>query len=162
VKEDVDMSSMTDAFLTAAVLAAVTPGATTRIRNIANQRVKECNRIEAMVTELGKCGIVCRELPDGLEIEGKCPSELRPAKIHCYNDHRVAMAFAVLGCVVPGILITDKACVDKTYPEFWGHLRLHLGAAFENQVTSHNLEQPEPLRMVYICWDHGGGAIEEL
>jgi pentafunctional AROM polypeptide len=55
---------MTDTFMTVAVLAAVAKG-TTRIYNIANQRVKECNRIAAMVTELGKCGVPARELEDG-------------------------------------------------------------------------------------------------
>merc|ERR1712190_704530 len=110
------------------------PGGRSRITNIANQRVKECNRIEAMRVELGKCGIECRELPDGIEVDGRRPEDITGASIHCYNDHRVAMAFGCLGCVAKDILITDKASVDKTYPEFWGHLRIHLGAAFD--ITS--------------------------
>ena len=56
-------------FITAAVLAAVTTKGTTSITGIANQRVKECNRIEAMRTELGKFGVTCRELEDGIEID---------------------------------------------------------------------------------------------
>merc|ERR1719229_1294745 len=119
------MNTMTDAFLTAAALMATVEGGKSRITNIANQRVKECNRIEAMRVELGKCGIECRERPE----------DIKGASIHCYNDHRVAMAFGCLGCVARGILITDKACVDKTYPEFWGHLRIHLGAAFDTTST---------------------------
>merc|ERR1711972_99748 len=128
---DVDMNTMTDAFLTAAALMATVEGGKSRITNIANQRVKECNRIEAMRVELGKCGVECRELPDGIEVDGRRPEDIKGASIHCYNDHRVAMAFGCLGCVAKDILITDKACVDKTYPEFWGHLRIHLGAAFD-------------------------------
>eukprot|EP01062_Namystynia_karyoxenos_P032620 TRINITY_DN24049_c0_g1_i1.p1 TRINITY_DN24049_c0_g1~~TRINITY_DN24049_c0_g1_i1.p1 ORF type:complete len:1542 (+),score=476.87 TRINITY_DN24049_c0_g1_i1:100-4725(+) len=122
----VDMEPMTDAFMTAAVLMAIADG-TSRITGIANQRVKECNRILAMVTELGKLGVPVRELPDGLEIDGVAPEQLRPARIHCYDDHRIAMSFAVLGCRVPGITIDDKACVEKTYPEFWDHLQRHFG-----------------------------------
>lgn len=132
---DIDMNTMTDAFLTAAALMATVPGGKSRITNIANQRVKECNRIEAMRVELGKCGVECRELPDGIEVDGKRPEDINGASIHCYNDHRVAMAFGCLGCVAKGIVITDKACVDKTYPEFWGHLRIHMGAAFDTTAA---------------------------
>eukprot|EP01116_Phalansterium_solitarium_P017376 TRINITY_DN4263_c0_g1_i1.p1 TRINITY_DN4263_c0_g1~~TRINITY_DN4263_c0_g1_i1.p1 ORF type:complete len:1532 (-),score=617.73 TRINITY_DN4263_c0_g1_i1:193-4788(-) len=119
----VDMSAMTDTFMTVAVLAAVADG-TSVIHNIANQRVKECNRIFAMVEQLSKLGVNARETADGLEIEG-CAGHLerlRPAEIACYNDHRIAMSFAVLAARVPGIVITDKQCVDKTYPEFWTDL----------------------------------------
>jgi hypothetical protein len=55
------------------------------------QRVKECNRIAVMVEELGKCGVVARELPDGIEIEGRPARDTRPAVIRCHDDHRVAM-----------------------------------------------------------------------
>merc|ERR1712207_86018 len=142
---DVDMNTMTDAFLTAAALMATVEGGKSRITNIANQRVKECNRIEAMRVELGKCGVECRELPDGIEVDGRRPEDIKGASIHCYNDHRVAMAFGCLGCVAKDILITDKACVDKTYPEFWGHLRIHLGAAFDtaSAIAGALLESPE-------------------
>lgn len=118
------MSTMTDTFMTAAALAAVARG-TTRLYNIANQRVKECNRLAAMVTELAKCGVTARELSDGIEIEGRAAAELRPASVACYSDHRIAMSFAVLGCRVPGIVITDKECTAKTYAEFWTDLETH-------------------------------------
>ena len=111
---------MTDAFLTAAALAAVADG-TTRITNIANQRVKECNRILAMVTELGKCGVQTKELPDGIEVTGSPPAKLHGASIHCYNDHRVAMAFAVLGCKVRNVVMQDKHCV-RFVSDFYDHL----------------------------------------
>ena len=125
---DVNMNDMTDAFMTAAVVMALADG-TSRITGIANQRVKECNRILAMVTEFKKIGIVCRELPDGIEVDGTTIDKLRPAKIHCYNDHRIAMSFAILGLKVPDIIITDTACVEKTYPIFWDHLSNVIGAS---------------------------------
>ncbi|OQR97948.1 pentafunctional AROM polypeptide [Thraustotheca clavata] len=132
---EVDMQSMTDAFMTIAVVAAAANG-TTKITGIANQRVKECNRIEVMVHELTKCGVVCGELPDGIWIQGKGldtpffprmyinvnPSNKfleTPAKIACHNDHRIAMSFAVLSAYWPNIVISDKECTDKTFPSFW-------------------------------------------
>eukprot|EP00045_Choanoeca_perplexa_P015942 m.207861 g.207861 ORF g.207861 m.207861 type:complete len:1320 (+) comp17124_c0_seq5:4748-8707(+) len=122
---DVDMGDITDTFMTAAVLMTTCPkGSVSRITNIANQRVKECNRIEAMIAELGKCGVVCEELEDGLAIHGQgrdLPTALHhgPVSIHCYKDHRIAMSFGVLGCHWPNIIISDKDCTDKTYPAFW-------------------------------------------
>ncbi len=100
---------------------------TTTITGIANQRVKECDRIAAMCSQLQRCcGVVCEELPDGLRITGAgsvagvLPRPDTP--VQCYQDHRVAMAFAALGCAVPGIVVGDSRCVEKTYPEFWDHL----------------------------------------
>ena len=138
---DFDMETMTDAFMTAAVLAAVASG-TTRILGVANQRVKECNRIQVMQVELTKCGVTCRELDDGIEIEGAGGvSKLRGAIIQCHDDHRIAMSFGVLGCLLPGLIITEKECVEKTYPEYWDHLRLHLGATLSS-ADSHPEEEP--------------------
>lgn len=120
------MVDMTDAFLALAVVAACATGETT-IVGIANQRVKECNRIAAVCAELRRVGIQAEERPDGLWIRGIGGrfSTLRSASIKCYNDHRVAMAFGVLATVVPGgLTIEDSACVDKTYPTFWDHLTL--------------------------------------
>ncbi|KAI6776933.1 hypothetical protein HG530_000878 [Fusarium avenaceum] len=118
----VDMEPMTDAFLTASVLAAVASG-TTRITGIANQRVKECNRIAAMKDQLEKFGVHCNELEDGIEVIGKgqegnvaTPS----ASIHCYDDHRVAMSFSVLAVASPApVIITERECVGKTWPGWW-------------------------------------------
>ncbi|ORX93798.1 3-phosphoshikimate 1-carboxyvinyltransferase [Basidiobolus meristosporus CBS 931.73] len=125
----IDMETMTDAFLTAAVLAAVTSEFNgeniTRITGIANQRVKECNRIAAMVTELGKFGVKASELPDGIQIHGANYEDLRGPKdgVNCYDDHRVAMSFSVLGCIVPGgSMICEKKCVEKTWPGWWDAL----------------------------------------
>lgn len=131
----VDMSSMTDAFMTLAILGAVADG-TTRITNIANQRLKESNRILAMVTELNKCGIQAKELEDGIEIEGygNRLEQLHGAEIDCYNDHRIAMSFSILGCKIPGIIILDQECVNKTYPNFWYDLET-LGISIKPTIS---------------------------
>ncbi|KAL8965450.1 MAG: hypothetical protein Q9197_006506, partial [Variospora fuerteventurae] len=138
---EVDMEPMTDAFLTASVLAAVAQNggdgkttATTRIIGIANQRVKECNRIKAMKDELAKFGVTCRELPDGIEIDGRPYADLsKPVGgVHCYDDHRVAMSFSVLGTIAPGgTLIQERECVGKTWPGWWDTLRQPFGAQLD-------------------------------
>ena len=134
---EVDMESMTDAFLTAAVLAAVAKpnkhGATTRITGIANQRQKECNRIKAMHDELAKFDVKCRELDDGIEIDGH-NLNIREARggVHCYDDHRVAMSFSVLGLVAPmETLILERECVGKTWPGWWDELHQTFGVELE-------------------------------
>ncbi|GBF65730.1 pentafunctional AROM polypeptide [Trichophyton mentagrophytes] len=126
---NVDMEPMTDAFLTASVLAAVArdkSNNTTRIYGIANQRVKECNRIKAMKDELAKFGVICREHEDGIEIDGIDRSALKvPINgVHCYDDHRVAMSFSVLASAASSqpTLILEKECVGKTWPAWWDTL----------------------------------------
>ncbi|KAF3935947.1 hypothetical protein ABW19_dt0202036 [Dactylella cylindrospora] len=123
---NVDMEPMTDAFLTASVLAAVaiknSDTKTTRIYGIANQRVKECNRIAAMNHELAKFGVTCREFDDGIEIDGRDIAKLTAPEggVHCYDDHRVAMSFSVLSAVLDEpILLLERRCVEKTWPGWW-------------------------------------------
>jgi pentafunctional AROM polypeptide len=122
---EIDMEPMTDAFLTAAVLAAVAQGEggnKTSITGIANQRVKECNRIAAMVKELSKFGVLAQELDDGIQITGIDPNQLKSPEngVFCYDDHRIAMSFGVLACALPSsVLILDKNCVEKTWPNWW-------------------------------------------
>ncbi|KAL2799825.1 EPSP synthase-domain-containing protein [Aspergillus keveii] len=137
---NVDMEPMTDAFLGASVLAAVARGKdsnhTTRIYGIANQRVKECNRIKAMKDELAKFGVVCREHDDGIEIDGIDRSTLRqPAGgVFCYDDHRVAFSFSVLSLVTPQpTLILEKECVGKTWPGWWDTARQLYGVKLEGK-----------------------------
>jgi 3-phosphoshikimate 1-carboxyvinyltransferase len=110
-----DMGDMPDMVPTLGVLAAFRKGRT-RITNVAHLRIKESNRLAAMVTELNRIGIAASELPDGLMVEGGQP---RPALIETYNDHRIAMSFAVAGLVKPGIEISGRKCVDKSFPGFW-------------------------------------------
>lgn len=140
---EVDMEPMTDAFLTASVLAAVAKpnenGATTRIIGIANQRVKECNRIKAMYDELAKFGVTCRELDDGIEIDGRGLDleQVHGAGIHCYDDHRVAMSFSVLATMAPHpILIQERECVGKTWPGWWDQLSLLFKVKLEGHAPT--------------------------
>eukprot|EP01135_Chromosphaera_perkinsii_P007194 Nk52_evm2s745 gene=Nk52_evmTU2s745 len=158
---ELDMGSMTDAFMTAAVLAAIADG-TSKIYNIANQRVKECNRIAAMIEELTKMGVTCRELPDGLEIDGLSPSEFKqgPFYINCHDDHRIAMSFGVLGCKIPGIVITEKSCVCKTYPEFWDHLVNKFGVKLDAsswQRTERNPVDSSKVKRIVVIGMRGAG-----
>jgi pentafunctional AROM polypeptide len=137
---NVDMEPMTDAFLGASVLAAIARGEgsnhTTRIYGIANQRVKECNRIKAMKDELAKFGVVCREHDDGLEIDGIERSTLRQPTggVYCYDDHRVAFSFSLLSLVAPkSTLILEKECVGKTWPGWWDTLKQLFGVKLEGK-----------------------------
>ncbi|KAJ2318246.1 3-dehydroquinate dehydratase (3-dehydroquinase), partial [Coemansia sp. RSA 2681] len=131
---DIDMEPMTDAFLTAAVLAAVAPGGggVTRIRGIANQHVKECDRIQAMCDELAKFGVAAVNHADGIDVHARRLDELAPGtpSVHCYDDHRVAMSFSVLACAAPGgAEIRERRCVAKTWPQWWDVLARDLGVA---------------------------------
>jgi 3-phosphoshikimate 1-carboxyvinyltransferase len=113
-----DLNDMPDMVPTLAVLAAFREGQTI-ISNVAHLRIKESNRLAAVVAELNRCGIQAQEMPEGLVIHG---GKLHPAKIETYNDHRMAMSFAIASLVVPGIEISDKKCVDKSFPSFWKEL----------------------------------------
>lgn len=139
---EVDMEPMTDAFLTASVLAAVASG-TTKITGIANQRVKECNRIKAMKDELLKFGVVCRELEDGIEIDGS-PIDLlkKPQEgVFCYDDHRVAMSFSVLAVAAPSeTLIQERECTAKTWPGWWDVM----SDVFKCQLAGQEIEIAHP------------------
>lgn len=114
-----DLNDMPDMVPTLALLSAFRQGQTV-INNVPHLRIKESNRLAALVTELNRIGIEAREAPDGLIIQGGVPV---PAKIETYNDHRMAMSFAVAGLVVSGIEIRDKKCVNKSFPQFWQELK---------------------------------------
>ena len=112
---DVDMKAISDTSLT---LAAIAPFADSKvtIRNIEHTRWQETDRIHAMVTELRKLGIPVVEHQDGLEIS---PAPITPAAIDTYQDHRVAMAFSLIGLKARGIRINDPECVSKTFPNYF-------------------------------------------
>jgi 3-phosphoshikimate 1-carboxyvinyltransferase len=112
---DLDMNAMPDMVPTLAVVAAFAEG-TTRIHNVAHLRIKESDRIAVVAMELGKIGIAVEELADGLVIHG---GGAHGAAIESHNDHRIAMAFAVAGLRVPGIIIHGAEAVAKSYPDFW-------------------------------------------
>lgn len=114
-----DMSAMPDMVAT---LAAIAPFASspTSIRNVAFIRHHESDRLHALATELSRMGGAVRELADGLAIE---PSKLHPAAIETYDDHRIAMSFAVVGLRLAGMRIRNPGCVSKTFPGFFDQLR---------------------------------------
>jgi 3-phosphoshikimate 1-carboxyvinyltransferase len=88
----------------------------TRISNVANIRIKETDRLMATVNELRRLGQVVSHGDDWLRVE---PRPIAPAVVEFYGDHRMALAFAVLGLARAGVSIGDPACVAKTYPTFW-------------------------------------------
>ncbi len=113
-----DMGKMPDLVPTLAVLSAFRPGRTV-ITGASHLRLKESDRIAALVTELNRIGIDAREREDGLVIEGGNP---HGARIETYNDHRIAMSFAVAGLAAEGMAIENEACVGKSFPEFWDEM----------------------------------------
>ena len=115
---ETDMRDISDTAMTLAAVAMLADSPT-RITGIANVRVKESDRIAAVATEARKLGAEVEELPDGMVIR---PRPLRAAEIDTYNDHRIAMSFAILGLRQPGIVIRDPGCVAKTYPTFFDEL----------------------------------------
>lgn len=113
---DVDMRDIPD---TAQTLAAIAPFADspTRIRGIASARVKETDRVSATCVELGRLGVRVEEHEDGMTIY---PVEkMRSASIQTYNDHRMAMAFSLIGLRFDGVTIENPSCVSKTFPNFF-------------------------------------------
>jgi 3-phosphoshikimate 1-carboxyvinyltransferase len=118
---DVDMNTISDTVMTMAVVALFADGVS-RIRNVGHIRHKETDRIAALAAELRKLGARIDELPDGLVIEPPDSAMLQPALIQTYDDHRMAMSFALAGLKIPGVTILDPGCVDKTYPGFWRDL----------------------------------------
>jgi 3-phosphoshikimate 1-carboxyvinyltransferase len=113
---DIDMRDISD---TAQTLAAIAPFADspTRIRGIASARVKETDRVHATCTELKRLGVSVEEHEDGMTIH---PCErMRPTVIQTYNDHRMAMAFSLIGLRFDGITIENPSCVSKTFPNYF-------------------------------------------
>lgn len=114
----VDMGNMPDVVPTLAVVAAFAEGPT-EISNIGHLRIKECDRLHAVVTELTRMGAAVEEFTDRMIIHGEGGRNLHGAQIETYNDHRMAMSMAVAGLKVPGIRILDEQCVAKSFPDFW-------------------------------------------
>jgi len=115
---DVDLNAMSD---TAPTLAALGPfaDAPVRLRNIAHVRWQESDRLHAVATELARLGVEVEELEDGLRVH---PSRVVPAAVHTYDDHRIAMSFALIGLRVAGVRILDPGCVAKTFPDYFDRL----------------------------------------
>lgn len=113
----IDMAHMPDLVPTLAVIAAFAQGETV-ITGVAHLRHKESDRLQAVATELAKMGISVRETKDGLIIQGGQP---HGATIATYNDHRIAMSFALAGLKAPGVIISNPECVAKSFPLFWDY-----------------------------------------
>lgn len=116
---DVNMSDISDTFITLAVVAPFADSPT-RIRGVEHARYQESNRVSAVATELRRLGVDVEEHIDGLTIY---PGTPQGGTVQTYNDHRIAMAFALIGLRVPGIVVANPECVQKTFPNFFEKLR---------------------------------------
>jgi 3-phosphoshikimate 1-carboxyvinyltransferase len=112
---EVDMGRISDTAQTLAVVAAFADGPT-RVTGVGFIRGKETDRVGAVVAELNRLGIQADEEPDGFSVR---PGPVRPGVVRTYDDHRMAMSFALAGLLVPGIQIEDPRCVAKTFPGYW-------------------------------------------
>jgi 3-phosphoshikimate 1-carboxyvinyltransferase len=111
-----------DSIMTAITVSPIFTTIVVTFMHLARLRVQECERVVALRTELTKCGAKVVEEGDTLTVYPAKPGELHGAEIETYNDHRMAMCFAILGLKVPGIKIINPACVKKTFPNFFQKL----------------------------------------
>jgi len=119
---NIDMNETPDLVMTFAILALFTPGLT-KITNIANLRIKETDRLQALENELKKLGAQVKTGKDWIEIhELKKIQNKKLIKIETYNDHRIAMSFGLLTPLIHNLKIENPNCVSKSYPDFWKHL----------------------------------------
>jgi 3-phosphoshikimate 1-carboxyvinyltransferase len=115
---EADFTHISDTAQTLAAVAVFADGPT-RLTGIGFIRRKETDRIAAVVTELRRCGIEAHQEDDGFVVHPGSPS---PATVATYDDHRMAMSFALLGLRAPGIAIADPGCVAKTFPDYFSVL----------------------------------------
>ncbi|MST94756.1 MAG: 3-phosphoshikimate 1-carboxyvinyltransferase [Pedosphaera sp.] len=136
-------SDLGDSIMTAIVLAPFA-GQPVKFTGLGRLRQQECERVVALRTELTRCGARAIETGDTLEV---FPSSLHGAEIETYDDHRMAMCFAVLGLKIPGIKIKNPACVKKTFPNFFQKLAAPpphgLSAEIHDGRTGRKLEPGE-------------------
>lgn len=114
----IDMNAFSDQALTLAALAPFCDGPTT-IKNVAHIRKQECDRIHAISVNLRALGVEVVEFEDGVTITPDPAKPLHGATIQTFGDHRVAMAFSLVGLRVPGVEIDDPNCVSKTFADYW-------------------------------------------
>eukprot|EP00252_Welwitschia_mirabilis_P004645 TRINITY_DN14948_c0_g1_i1.p1 TRINITY_DN14948_c0_g1~~TRINITY_DN14948_c0_g1_i1.p1 ORF type:complete len:520 (-),score=103.57 TRINITY_DN14948_c0_g1_i1:318-1877(-) len=117
---DINMNKMPDVAMTLAVVALFAHGPTA-IRDVANWRVKETERMIAICTELRKLGAIVEEGPDYCVITP--PQQLKAASIDTYDDHRMAMAFSLAACGDVPVTINDPGCTRKTFPDYFDVFR---------------------------------------
>jgi len=111
----VDANAIPDMAQTIAALAPFVEGPI-EVRDVASMRVKETDRIAAVVAELRRLGQDVEEGPDWFRVS---PRPIRPATVRTYDDHRMAMAFSIVGLRAPGLRIADPGCTGKTFPTYW-------------------------------------------
>ncbi len=116
----VDMETMPDVAPSLAIAGVVASGPV-KITNIANLRVKECDRISAVCNELKHLGVEVEEGDDWMTIHPA--KSLKPGQVKTYDDHRIAMAFALLGLISEGISVEEPECVSKSFPDFWKEMQ---------------------------------------
>ena len=137
-------SELGDSIMTAIAIAPLGPRPV-RFTDLGRLRVQECERVVALRTELTQCGATVLELPQ--DVLAVHPSALHGATIETYQDHRMAMSFAILGLKVPGIRIKNPACVKKTFPNFFQKLAAPapggLGAVIVDARTRQPLSQED-------------------
>jgi 3-phosphoshikimate 1-carboxyvinyltransferase len=115
---ELDMNAISDTAQTLAAIAPFADGPTT-IRGVGHARLKETDRVAALATQLRRLGQHVEEFPDGLTIR---PAPITPAAVQTYDDHRMAMSFAITALRAPGVRINDPGCVAKTFPTFFRRL----------------------------------------
>ncbi|MGA1191910.1 MAG: 3-phosphoshikimate 1-carboxyvinyltransferase [Bdellovibrionota bacterium] len=118
---EADMLNLPDSAQTLAVLAAVADGVSI-LKGLKTLRVKETDRIAALEQELRRVGVRTESTEDTLVIHGVSPRALKKGVIQTYDDHRMAMSFAVLGAILPGLQIENPSVVAKSFPDFWTRL----------------------------------------
>jgi 3-phosphoshikimate 1-carboxyvinyltransferase len=109
-----------DSIMTAAILAPFADGPI-KLTDLERLRVQECERVEALRTELTRCGVIVIEKDETLTIFPGA-EKMHGAEIETYNDHRMAMCFAIFGLKIPGIKLKNPGCVKKTFPNFFQKL----------------------------------------
>lgn len=117
---EADLKDMPDMVPSLAIVSLFAKGPTV-ITNIAHLKIKETDRIEALANELRKIGAKVEAGRDFLKIT---PQNLTPSSIETYNDHRMAMSFAIAGLKIPGLVIQNPDCVKKSYPNFWDQFKI--------------------------------------
>ena len=118
---EADMLNLPDSAQTLAVLAAVADGVSI-LKGLKTLRVKETDRIAALEQELRRIGVRTESTDDTLVVHGVPPHALKKGVIQTYDDHRMAMSFAVLGAILPGLQIENPSVVAKSFPDFWTRL----------------------------------------
>lgn len=114
----VDAGEFSDMAQTLYALAVFADGPS-EVRGVAHSRLQECDRVAASAAELRRLGQEVVEFPDGLRIT---PRPVTPAVVRTYHDHRMAMAFALVGLRAPGVAVADPGCTAKTFPDYWARL----------------------------------------